>query len=101
MLKFDLFTLRSDLLPHTFVWALYIYMGKMLRKHILDISLLSNFHKITNGAFCQKGLIICLNGCHAYMVKTLKNLLLQNQESFKAESWYIALGTQALLILFK
>ena len=25
------------------------------------------------------------------MVKTFKNLLLQNQESFKAESWYIAL----------
>ena len=23
---------------HTFVWALYIYMGKMLRIHILDIS---------------------------------------------------------------
>ena len=29
------------------------------------------------------------------MVKTFKNLL-QNQESFEAESWYIALGTQAL-----
>ena len=31
-----------------------------------------------------------------YMVKTLKNLLLQNQESFKAESWYIASRTQGL-----
>ena len=29
---------RSNLLPHAFVWALYIYMGKMLRIHILDIS---------------------------------------------------------------
>ena len=26
------------MLPHAFVWALYIYMGKMLRIHILDIS---------------------------------------------------------------
>ena len=25
--------------------------------------------------------------------KTLKNLLLQNQENFETESWYIALGT--------
>ena len=32
--------------------------------------------------------------------KTLKNLLFQNQESFKAESWYIALGTQGLLSKF-
>ena len=26
------------MLSHAFVWALYIYMGKMLRIHILDIS---------------------------------------------------------------
>ena len=32
--------------------------------------------------------------------KTLKNLL-QNQESFQAESWYIALEMQILLSLFK
>ena len=31
MLTFDLFTARSNLLPHAFVWAIYIYMGKMLR----------------------------------------------------------------------
>ena len=37
-LTFDLFTARSNLLPHAFVWTLYIYMGKMLRIHILDIS---------------------------------------------------------------
>ena len=30
------------------------------------------------------------------MVKTLENVLLRNQESFGAESWYIASGTQAL-----
>ena len=28
--------------------------------------------------------------------KTLKNLLLLNQESFEAESWYIASGMQGL-----
>ena len=38
MLTFDLFTARSNLLPHAFVWALYIYMGKILRIHIMDIS---------------------------------------------------------------
>ena len=38
MLMFDLFTARSNVLLHAFVWALYIYMGKMLRTHILDIS---------------------------------------------------------------
>ena len=36
-----------------------------------------------------------------YLVKTLKNLLFQNQESFEAESWYIAFGTPGLPILFK
>ena len=29
-----------------------------------------------------------------YMVKTLKNLILQNRESFGTESWYIASRTQ-------
>ena len=37
MLTFDLFTARSNLLPHAFVWALYIHIGKMLRIHILDV----------------------------------------------------------------
>ena len=36
-----------------------------------------------------------------YMTKTLKNLLLRNQESFRAESWYPALWTQDLPSLFK
>ena len=35
---FHLFMARSNLLPHAFVWALYIYMGKMLRIRMLDIS---------------------------------------------------------------
>ena len=35
------------------------------------------------------------------MVKTLKNLLLQNQERFEAETWYIALETQGLPSLLK
>ena len=36
-----------------------------------------------------------------YMVKTLKNLLLQTWESFGAESWYKAWKTQSLPSLFK
>ena len=35
---FDIFTARSNWLPHAFVWALYIYVVKMLGIHILDIS---------------------------------------------------------------
>ena len=36
-----------------------------------------------------------------YGKKTPKNLLLQNQGSFKAESWYIASGTLGLPSLIK
>ena len=54
------------------------------------------------------GLIIYKNGHHSLSKmatksiysKTLKNLL-QNQESFEAESLYIVLGTQGLPSLFK
>ena len=58
----------------------------------------------------ERILIICLTGfaplnkmatMPIFGKKTLKNLLLQNQESFKAESWYIALGTQGLPSLVK
>ena len=37
-MAFDLLRARSHLLPHTSVWVLYIYMGKKLRIHILDIA---------------------------------------------------------------
>ena len=30
-MTFDLFTTRSNLLPYAFIWAPYIFMGKMLR----------------------------------------------------------------------
>ena len=36
-----------------------------------------------------------------YMVKTFKNLLLQNQKSYDLETWHVALGTQGLRSLFK
>ena len=36
-----------------------------------------------------------------YMVKTFKNLLLQNQKSYDLETWHLALGTQALRSLYK
>ena len=32
------------------------------------------------------------NGCHAHMVKTLKNIHLRNQKASDLESWYAALG---------
>ena len=35
------------------------------------------------------------------MVKTFKNLLLQNQKSYDLETWHVALGTQALQNLYK
>ena len=35
------------------------------------------------------------------MVKTLKNLRLQNQKSYDLETWHVSLGTQALQILYK
>ena len=37
----------------------------------------------------------------SYMVKTFKNLLLQNQKSYDLETWHVALGTQALQSLYK
>ena len=36
-----------------------------------------------------------------YMVKTFKNLLLQNQKSYDLETWHVASGTQALQSLYK
>ena len=43
-----------------------------------------------------------LDGRHADIyLKFFLNLLLQNQNIFEAESWYIALGTQDLTSMFK
>ena len=69
---------------------------------------LEHFHQISHGAFCQKGIANFSNGSAPsnkiaalpIYGKTLKNLL-QNQENFGAESWYIASGTQGLPSLFK
>ena len=36
-----------------------------------------------------------------YMVKNLKNLLLQNQKSYHLETWHVVSGTQALQSLYK
>ena len=36
-----------------------------------------------------------------YMVKTFKNLLLQNRKSYDLETWFAASGTQALQSLYK
>ena len=67
------------------------------------------FFKLHVEPSVQGRLKICSNG-HGPLTKmaampiygkTLKNLFLQNQESFKAESWYIASWTQGLPSLFK
>ena len=59
---------------------------------------LSNFNQISHGAFVERVLRIYLNGFAAMpiMVETLRNILLQNQESFEDECCYIAPGTQGL-----
>ena len=59
--------------------------------------------KILLEPFVNVRLKICTHGLGPLikMVKTLRNLLLQNQESFKAEYWYIALETQGLRSLLK
>ena len=57
----------------------------------------------------EGGTKVCINGpghmtrwppC-PYMVKTFKNLLLQNQKSYDLENWHVAFGTQALQSLYK
>ena len=57
----------------------------------------------------EGGTKVCINGpgrmtkmaACPYMVKTFKNLLLQNQKSYYLETWHIALGTQVLQSLYK
>ena len=62
---------------------------------------LDQFHQFTclSKGYCQ---FVQVVPCHwtrwppcPCIVKTLKNLLLQNQESFAVESWCIASGTQS------
>ena len=70
------------------------------------IAIFTSFHMRPS---VERVLLICLNGSAplnkmaAMFIygKTLKYLLLQNEESFEAESWYIALGTKDLPNLFK
>ena len=64
------------------------------------------FFKLHVEPSVKYGLKICTNG-HSPLIKMAampiysKNLLLQNQESFQAESWYVASLTQGLPCLFK
>ena len=56
------------------------------------------------GPSVERVLTVCLNGSvplikmAAMLIcgKTFKTFLLQNQESFESESWYLAFGTQSL-----
>ena len=57
----------------------------------------------------EGGTKVCINGpdhktkmaACPYMVKTLKNLLLQNWKSYDLETWHVALGAQAVQGLYK
>ena len=69
---------------------------------------MSNFHQTSHGAMCRKGIAnlfkrfraIEQDDRHAHIwYKTFKNLL-QNQESFGAESWHMASRTHGLPSLF-
>ena len=61
------------------------------------------------GPSVERVLPVCSNGskplnkvtARSIYGKTLKNRLLQNQESLGAEPWYLALLSQALPSLFK
>ena len=68
-------------------------------KLILFWNRLASFQQISSGALKWRGIENLLKLPHSInqeaamlMVKTLE-ILLQNQESFEAESWYIASGT--------
>ena len=78
-------------------------------KCLLCRNCVNDFHQISHRASVERVLTVCLNGSVPLnkmadmpnMVKALKNLLTQNQESFEVKSWYIVLGTQGLPSLFK
>ena len=99
---------RSSLLPYAFVWSPYICMGKMLRisKDFSSIAMLLKFHVELLGAgewMIAKMVVVhwprwppCL-----YMVKTFKNLLLQNRGCLGAESLHKSSGKGGILKLLK
>ena len=73
-------------------------------KHLLLWNRLANQSQILCGASLGRG-NESLYKCQVtwprwppcpYMVKTFKNLLLQNQKSYDLETWHVALGTQVL-----
>ena len=59
---------------------------------------LTNCHQISHWLSRQKFYTIEQDG---HLNAILKNLILQHQGSYEAESWYIALGTQGLPNLVK
>ena len=150
MLTFDLFTARSNLRPHAFVWgnvsqivsmtncwnlqcvirevkrysfnqtfvpwglsALPLGYIHVFNCVIFQISILKLLEQISTDftwGLLSKGYgqFVQMVPRHwtrwpscPYMVKSLNSFLLQNQESFGAESWYIVSLSQALPSLFK
>ena len=67
---------------------------------------LTNFQQILHRLSVKGVWSFCSNGSAllnkmASMMQYLKNLLIQNQESYEAQSLYIALGMQDVPNLFK
>ena len=103
---------RSSLLPYVFVWAPYICIGKMLR-------ISNDFSSEASGPMLLKfhvespyvgGMKDCKKWSQSidqrwspcpYIVKTFKNLLLQNRGCLGAESLHKSLGMGGLPKLLK
>ena len=117
-MPFDPFTAGSSSLPYAFVWAPYIWIGKLLRTS-KDFSseasepISSNFiwsllRGVGGGGGGGGGKIAKMVAvlwpvwppC-PYMVKTFKNLLLQNRGRLGAESLHESLGMGGLPKLLK
>ena len=105
-MTFDLFTVRSILLPYAFVW------GKNVQnfKQLLLWSLWANFAQISYGASLVRGerksaKMVAVRWPRwpprPYMVKTFKNLLLQSRECLGAEPLQESSGTGGLPTLLK
>ena len=81
--------------------AIYMYMTTIF-KHLLHWNRLANQSQILCGASLGRGNDSLYKWPpRPYMVKTFKNLLLQNRKSYDIEIWHAASGIQVLQSLNK
>ena len=82
---------------HSYLWTTSLkFLGQISSNFMWSLLLKDDWKFVQMVTVSKSRWLPC-----PYMVKTIKNLLLQNQESFGAESWYKALRTQGLPNLFK